>query len=184
MPLHDQGRAWSEDQCGCGCPMASITGCGPGLTFDNNSTCACVPLPGPAAGQSDGGHAVQGDPEPGLTWETVLIISLGSLLLILACIVLGLLVRLSSLRRAGDTKTALVPSTLSGQYFPCADPCSDISLARPGSKVSLNIAVFWLPLHLQKMGLSAESDSDSDRGKMLTDSSLCSDQVRDHVKPF
>ena len=125
-----------------------------------------------------------GDPEPGLTWETVLIISLGSLLLILACIVLGLLVRLSSLRRAGDTKTALVPSTLSGQYFPCADPCSDISLARPGSKVSLNIAVFWLPLHLQKMGLSAESDSDSDRGKMLTDSSLCSDQVRDHVKPF
>ena len=137
-----QGRAWSEDKCECGCPMASITGCGPGLVFDHNSTCACVPLPGlAAAGQPDlRGQGQVSDPEEaGLSWEVVIIISLGSLLLILAAIVLGLLVRLSALRRAADTKTALVPSTLSGQYFPCADPCTDISLSRPGSKVSTSV---------------------------------------------
>ena len=137
-----QGRAWSEDKCECGCPMASITGCGPGLAFDHNSTCACVPLPGlAAAGQPDlrGQGQVSDLEEAGLSWEVVIIISLGSLLLILAAIVLGLLVRLSALRRAADTKTALVPSTLSGQYFPCADPCTDISLSRPGSKVSTSV---------------------------------------------
>ena len=82
-----QGRAWSEDACECGCPMASITGCGPGLAFDHNSTCACVPVPGLAAGHPD----IRGQPrgpgvseEPSLSWEVVIIISLGSLLLILA----------------------------------------------------------------------------------------------------
>jgi len=161
----EQGRAWSEDKCQCGCPLASITGCGPGLSFDHNSTCACVPLPGlAAAGQSDKGQLSDlSDPEAGLSWEVVIIISLGSLLLILAAIVLGLLIRLTAIRRAADTKPTLVPSTLSGQYFPCADPCTDISLSRPA----------------KKRGLGAESDSDSDRGKMLTDSSLCSDQERD-----
>ena len=134
-----QGRAWSEDACECGCPMASITSCGPGLAFDHNSTCACVPGPGlTAAGHPDIRGQTQVSEEPGLSWEVVIIISLGSLLLILAAIVLGLLVRLSAIRRAGDTKPALVPSTLSGQYFPCADPCTDISLSRPGTKVRLS----------------------------------------------
>ena len=118
--------------------MASITGCAPGLAFDHNSTCACVPGLA-AAGQPDiRGQTQVSEEEPGLSWEVVIIISLGSLLLILAAIVLGLLVRLSAIRRAADTKTALVPSTLSGQYFPCADPCTDISLSRPGTKVRLS----------------------------------------------
>lgn len=175
-----QGRAWSEDACECGCPLASITGCGPGLAFDHNSTCACVPLPGlAAAGQSDGGQLSElSDPEAGLSWEVIIIISLGSLLLILSAIVLGLLVRLTAIRRAAGTKPRLVPSTLSGQYFPCADPCTDISLSRPATKVTLSfIKTSGSSLNLQKRGLGAESDSDSDRGKMLTDSSLCSDQV-------
>ena len=108
----------------------------------------------------------------------IIIISLGSLLLILAAIVLGLLVRLTAIRRAAGTKPRLVPSTLSGQYFPCADPCTDISLSRPATKVTLSfIKTSGSSLNLQKRGLGAESDSDSDRGKMLTDSSLCSDQV-------
>ena len=77
-----------------------------------------------------------------------------------------------------STKPRLVPSTLSGQYFPCADPCTDISLSRPATKVTLSfIKTSGSSLNLQKRGLGAESDSDSDRGKMLTDSSLCSDQV-------
>ena len=120
--------------------MASITGCAPGLAFDHNSTCACAPVPGlAAAGHPDiRGQTQVSEEEPGLSWEVVIIISLGSLLLILAAIVLGLLVRLSAIRRAADTKTALVPSTLSGQYFPCADPCTDISLSRPGTKVRLS----------------------------------------------
>ena len=37
--------------------------------------------------------------------------------------------------------------------------------------------------HVQKRGLGTESDSDSDRGKMLTDSSLCSDQVSQYSDP-
>ena len=122
--------------------MASITGCAPGLAFDHNTTCACAPVPGLlAAGQPDirGQTSDVSEEEPGLSWEVVIIISLGSLLLILAAIVLGLLVRLSAIRRAADTKTALVPSTLSGQYFPCADPCTDISLSRPGTKVRLSV---------------------------------------------
>ena len=109
----------------------------------------------------------------------VIIISLGSLLLILSAIVLGLLVRLTAIRRAAGPKPRLVPSTLSGQYFPCADPCTDISLSRPAKVTLSSIQTSGSSLTLQKRGLGAESDSDSDRGKMLTDSSLCSDQVAD-----
>merc|ERR1719510_660957 len=83
----------------------------------------------------------------------ILIIALGSLLIILSLIVVCLMVRLRSLRKKADCNSSLVPSTLSGQYFPCPDPCTDLS----------------------KQNNRSLSDSGSERGK-VTDSSLCSEE--------
>ena len=157
-----QGRTWSEDSCQCGCPVSTLVECDLGMVFDFNSTCSCVPALGSATHHAKEQTEVVGvvkEEEPILGWEMILIISLGSLLIILSLIVLGLLIRLRSLRRKAESQQSLVPSTLSGQYFPCSDPCTDLSA--PTAKKLIN---------------SSLSDSDSDRGKMLTDSSLCSEQ--------
>ena len=38
-----QGHTWSEDNCQCGCPVATLAECGVGYMFDYNKTCSCVP---------------------------------------------------------------------------------------------------------------------------------------------
>ena len=38
----DQGRAWSQESCSCGCPLALTTQCPLGFSYDYNTTCSCV----------------------------------------------------------------------------------------------------------------------------------------------
>ena len=167
----EQGRTWSEDNCQCGCPVATLAECGLGFVFDYNKTCSCVPDIAHTSNKmiiKNYNNLKNNDTEEEsdgfFGWEMILIISLGSLLIILSLIVLSLLIRLRTLRRKCDINQSLVPSTLSGQYFPCSDPCTDLSGPHHAAK---------------KLVSSSVSDSDSDRGKMMTDSSLCSDQDRD-----
>ena len=167
----EEGRTWSEDTCTCGCPLSTLSECQLGYVFDYNKTCSCVPNLGLLADDTKLRLSGTSDTDikeldTFLTWETILIIVLGSLLIILSMIVLGLMIRLRSLRKKADSHQSLVPSTLSGQYFPCADPCSDLSATGQNGK---------------KLKTGSLSDSDSDRGKILTDSSLCSEQERDGV---
>ena len=98
-----QGRTWSEESCTCGCPLASITGCEAGQEFDYSGSCSCVPAPGHGEVSSGACSRLYCYPltvqvvtkQPGeersegevvLGWEMVLIISLGSLLIILSTI--------------------------------------------------------------------------------------------------
>lgn len=151
----EEGRAWSEQSCSCGCPLSLISNCDPGYHYDYNNSCSCVPsLDSRITNlirQED--QEVVVELELFMGWEMILIIALGSLLIILSLIVVCLLIRLRSLRRKAECNTSLVPSTLSGQYFPCPDPCTDLS----------------------KQNNRSVSESGSERGK-VTDSSLCSEE--------
>ena len=151
----EEGRAWSEQSCSCGCPLSLISNCHPGYHYDYNNSCSCVPsLDSRTTNlirQED--KEVVVELELFMGWEMILIIALGSLLIILSLIVVCLLIRLRSLRRKAECNTSLVPSTLSGQYFPCPDPCTDLS----------------------KQNNRSVSESGSERGK-VTDSSLCSEE--------
>ena len=158
----EEGRAWSEDTCTCGCPLSLISQCPPGSQYDYNNTCSCLPTTATHHTQEDTilEEDVKRELDMFLGWEMILIITLGSLLIILSLIVVCLMVRLRSLRKKAGCNSSLVPSTLSGQYFPCPDPCTDLTTQK---KV------------LSKQGQSSLSDSGSERGK-ITDSSLCSDE--------
>ena len=81
-----QGRTWSEESCTCGCPLASITGCEAGQEFDYSGSCSCVPAPGHGKVSSKEPGEEMSEGEAVLGWEMVLIISLGSLLIILSTI--------------------------------------------------------------------------------------------------
>ena len=81
-----QGRTWSEESCTCGCPLASITGCEAGQEFDYSGSCSCVPAPGHGKVSSKQPGEEMSEGEVVLGWEMVLIISLGSLLIILSTI--------------------------------------------------------------------------------------------------
>ena len=81
-----QGRTWSEESCTCGCPLASITGCEAGQEFDYSGSCSCVPAPGHGKVSSKEPGEEMSEGEVVLGWEMVLIISLGSLLIILSTI--------------------------------------------------------------------------------------------------
>ena len=148
--------------------MSSITDCGPGHVFDYNNTCVCLPLPGSQDADQHQTKMISADDdddddddESVLGWEMIMIITLGSLLIILSVIVMGLMIRLRTLRKRADAGQSMVPSTVSGQYFPCSDPCTD--LTAPGEKLVPG---------------SSSSESGSEREKVLTDSSLCSDQEK------
>ena len=158
----EEGRAWSEDSCTCGCPLSLITQCGPGLEYDYNNTCSCLPSTTiqHAQGEVSLEEDVKRELDLFLGWEMILIITLGSLLIILSLIVVCLMIRLRTLRKKAGCHPSLVPSTLSGQYFPCPDPCTDLTSQ---SKKSLS------------KGQNSLSDSGSERGK-VTDSSLCSEE--------
>ena len=86
ISLTAQGRTWSEESCTCGCPLASITGCEAGQEFDYSGSCSCVPAPGHGKVSSKEPGKDQSEGEAVLGWEMVLIISLGSLLIILSTI--------------------------------------------------------------------------------------------------
>ena len=158
----EEGRAWAEDSCTCGCPLSLIAQCGPGQQYDYNTTCSCLPTTSSSNTQQDLilEEDVRRELDLFLGWEMILIITLGSLLIILSLIVVCLMIRLRTLRKKAGCHPSLVPSTLSGQYFPCPDPCTDLSSQK---KV------------LGKQGQSSLSDSGSERGK-VTDSSLCSEE--------
>ena len=151
----EEGRAWSEGSCSCGCPLSLISNCEPGYHYDYNKTCSCLPSQSTQTNLLNRAEEKEEkvELEIFLGWEMILIIALGSLLIILSLIVVCLMVRLRSLRKKADCNSSLVPSTLSGQYFPCPDPCTDLS----------------------KQNNRSLSDSGSDRGK-VTDSSLCSEE--------
>merc|ERR1719431_1487894 len=103
-----------------------------------------------------------------------MIITLLAILLILSLITIALAIRVQTLKkRLRDSSQLLVPSTLSGQYLPCTDPCTDL----------------LKPRQIRSGGQSVLSDSSSngssgDSGTdqlcrltdPTTDSSLCSDQ--------
>ena len=159
----EEGRAWSEDSCTCGCPLSLISHCPPGHQYDYNNTCSCLPTTPGHTTQEDIiilEEDVKRELDMFLGWEMILIITLGSLLIILSLIVVCLMIRLRTLRKKAGCNTPLVPSTLSGQYFPGPDPCTDLTSQK---KV------------LSKPAQSSLSDSGSERGK-ITDSSLCSDE--------
>lgn len=160
----EEGRAWSEDTCTCGCPLSLISQCAPGYQYDYNNTCSCLPTTALNQVQEEIilEEDVKRELDMFLGWEMILIIALGSLLIILSLIVVCLMIRLRTLRKKAACNTSLVPSTLSGQYFPCPDPCTDLTTQK-NQKI------------LSKPAQSSLSDSGSDRGK-ITDSSLCSEE--------
>ena len=163
----EQGRAWSEERCSCGCSLAlAALPCPHGTQFDYNSTCACQSVaaasPGPAPAPRAGAGPGKGKEEDVgldlLSWEMILIIALVSILLVLSIITLCLLVRLRALRRKVNSQQSLVPSTLSGQYFPCPDPCTDlphkpkVSLMDIGYQIK---PVLWAFIDLKKLIIQA-----------------------------
>lgn len=142
-----------------------ISECPEGFLYDFNTTCSCVAVINKedfAETEKRVEEQVK-EIEMILSWEMVIIITLVSILILLSLITIMLVIRLKTMRRKVNSNQSLVPSTLSGQYFPCSDPCSDLV----GKK---NI----------KNNLPSLSDSDSERCREhLTDSSLCSEE-KDH----
>jgi len=156
----DQGRAWSEESCSCGCPLVLITQCPLGFSYDYNITCSCV------ADFISEKNIVKEEileeevikEEEILSWEIMVIILLVSILILLSLITIMLVIRLRTMKRKVNSNQSLVPSTLSGQYFPCSDPCTDL-VGRKSVKIP------------------SLSDSESERCREhLTDSSLCSEE--------
>jgi len=161
----DQGRTWSEESCSCGCPLSMISECPEGFVYDYNTTCSCVAVIQTEDFAETERRVEEEVKELGdiLSWEMVIIIALVSILMLLSLITIILVIRLRTMRKKVNSNQSLVPSTLSGQYFPCSDPCSDLV-----SKKNL------------KNNLPSLSDSDSERCREhLTDSSLCSEE-KDH----
>jgi len=158
----NQGRTWSERSCLCGCPLARITECPVGFTFDFNNTCTCVALITNEEVSEPQIHLKEEveQIEMPLGWQTIIIITLISILMILSLITIILVIKLKKLKHKQMSNQSLVPSTLSGQYFPCSDPCSDLVAKKVNCK-----------------NLPSLSDSDSERCREhLTDSSLCSEE--------
>jgi len=154
----DQGRTWSGDSCECtGCPTSRISDCPTGFTYDYNDACECVKMD--AATEelivTKLEEEVETDIATVISWELVIIISLVLILFLLVMTMLILMMKMKKLRRKMNSTAYLVPSTLSSQYYPCSDPCSDLSPHK----------------------IHSVSDSDSDRGRdTVTDSSLCSEE--------
>ena len=158
----DQGRAWSEKSCSCGCPLALVTQCPEGYSYDYNTTCSCI------SNINEHKNVVtdvlfeeeKKELEEFLGWETMVIIILVSILILLFAITAILILRLRTMRKKVISNHSLVPSTLSGQYFPCSDPCADLV----GKKRDKN-------------NFPSLTDSDGDQCREhLTDSSLCSEE--------
>jgi len=161
----NQGRTWSEESCTCGCPLSLISECPEGFLYDFNTTCSCVAVINTSQFTETEERLEEEvrEIEMMLSWETIVIITLVSILILLSLISIILVIRLKTMRKKVNSNHSLVPSTLSGQYYPCSDPCSDLV-----SKKKL------------KNNLPSLSDSDSERCREhLTDSSLCSEE-KDH----
>ena len=150
----DQGRAWSEKSCSCGCPLALVTQCPQGFIYDNES-CSCK-TDLETFNRATLGKIIEKEikeEDDVLSWEMIVMIILVSIIILLSLITMMLVIQLKTHKIKLKSNHSLVPSTLSGQYFPCSDPCAD--------------------LERRKKTFPSLTDSEGDH---LTDSSLCSEE--------
>ena len=154
---HDQGRTWSHHSCECGCPLSLITQCPTGYTYNYNTSCSC---------ERDSTYTptILEQEITVISWEIMIIITLVSILILLSLIMIMLVIRLKTMRKKVNSNQSLVPSTLSGQYFPCTAPCSDLVGQRKKGRDLPSLC---------------GSESEPCR-EHLTDSSLCSETEKDH----
>ena len=156
----DQGRTWSHHSCECGCPLALITQCPTGYTYNYNTSCSCEST----YSASTYTPTILEQEITVISWEIMIIITLVSILILLSLITMMLVIRLKTMRKSVNSNHSLVPSTLSGQYFPCTAPCSDLVGQRKKGR-----------------DLPSLSGSESEPCREhLTDSSLCSETEKDH----